>query len=60
MGAQEPRMIDVYIIEELEKERRKERREEAFIWITDPGEEPLREPPEPVKPEPSRVIVIDL
>jgi hypothetical protein len=53
-------MIDVYIIEELEKERRKERREEAFVWISDPGDEPLRELPEPVPAEPSRVIIIDL
>ncbi|MFH1811651.1 MAG: hypothetical protein ABIJ09_23125 [Pseudomonadota bacterium] len=53
-------MIDVYIIEELEKERRKDRRDEAFVWISDPGEEAPWERPEPVRPEPPRVIVIDL
>jgi len=54
-------MIEVYIIEELERQRRKrERREQARIWISDPEDEPRVERERVVNDEPPRVIVIDL
>jgi hypothetical protein len=54
-------MIEVWIIEELERRKRKDRRDEARVWIPDPDEEPLPdERPTDNAGDPPRVIVIDL
>lgn len=53
-------MIDVYIIEEIEKERRRDRRGEVRVWVPDPREEP-EEPYTPSDDKPKGgVIIIDL
>ncbi len=53
-------MIEVWIIEELEKRRRKDRRDEARVWIPDTDDEPAPERPNDTEGDPPRVIVIDL
>lgn len=53
-------MIEVWIIEELERRRRKDRRDEARVWIPDADEEPRPDRPNDAAGDPPRVIVIDL
>jgi hypothetical protein len=53
-------MIEVWIIEELERRRRKDRRDEARVWIPESDEEPLPDRPNDTEGDPPRVIVIDL
>lgn len=58
-------MIDVYIIEELEKERRRDRRGEVRVWVPDPRDqpehdEPRRDWPDDQERRKGGVIIIDL
>lgn len=54
-------MIEVYIIEELERKRReRERRDQARVWIVDPDDEPGFDRERGADEEAPRVIVIDL
>jgi hypothetical protein len=53
-------MIEVYIIDEIERERRRDKRDQLRVWL--PIEEPTadRDLDDSPDSDPSRVIVIDL